>query len=321
MTFGPAISRFFTRWHTIVPTRLAKDLARSASVRSGRSRVQRKRLVCGCALTLCYITIVSCSPPQDRNGAIAQVAGQGLLNPDLQPGLLPLGVGQITEMHIAESQTPCEGAIGSLIPPFALRQCSSSGLADIVLAPVQILDALTGHPWTNSSPPTRHVMLNGIERFWVHQSQDNDCWAASLQTARDYLNLHHVSQDDMIDASRRVCPRLRDQGGGADAYQIMYAIRSTLKSYDSSRVSPAVCLKEQCIIDRLTHGHPLIMLGTGSGGGHAILIVGADYYIAQGTRTSSLIIDKLYILDPNGVGQVEVRSDTVFCHADAFIAY
>ena len=107
----------------------------------------------------------------------------------------------------------------------------------------------------------------------MQQSKPNDCWAATLEFARDFLHLHHVSQGDLVSEAQKICPRLEDQTAGADAYQITFSIATVLLRYDRPRTNPHFCSDTQCVIDLLVKGHPVIMLGSG----HAVLVVGMDY--------------------------------------------
>ena len=278
----------------------------------GLKLLARRVAFCG---ALMLIAITSCSPPTNTAEATNRVIAAGFMRPGSTPGELVFGPGLLSRPYVSETGRSCEGSIGSIIPPIAIMQC----VTNTALRPLMILGdlqlALNG---VRPESIRRHVYLNGIERYWVHQSQPNDCWAATLETARRYLHLHPVSQDDLIESAQRICPALRSQQRGADLYQIVTAIRYRLKVYDERVRAPGVCLDDQCILDSLTRGRPVIMLGSG----HAVLVVGLDYVPVPGaTSGSKYIIDRIYVLDPAGNGEVEARSPPSLCNAEAFVFY
>lgn len=174
---------------------------------------------------------------------------------------------------------------------------------------------------TQNQPATYtngHIFLRGIEQYWVHQSVDNDCWAATLETARRFLHLPYVSQDQIREIADRLCQQLHHQRFGASTYQIVYAI-SKLHSSDGevTSVHPHFCNSFACIVNSLTGQQPIIMLNSG----HAVLVVGADYYSGTANGQSIVRYGTFYILDPAGNGNVKAKSLFSLCRADAFIAY
>jgi hypothetical protein len=265
--------------------------------------------------TIIFAVITSCSPPANREEAINQVIGQGFLRPDPNSGGMSNGIRLLIEGTVSESQTPCEGAIGSVLPPFSLEQC---GLYSIVRPFIAVEDALSNLTGARNPLDRRHIYLTGIEKFWVHQSEPDDCWAATIEVARKYLNLRYVSQDELLSTAHNACPRLRESKG-ADAYEIVSVIRFKLKQYDQTRVQPGACFNIECIITQLTTGHPVIMLGSG----HAVLMIGMDYIIIPSNQRKSgpsIVVERAYVLDPNGTGQVETWSIGL-CKIDTFLFY
>jgi len=271
------------------------------------------RFACCFILLLMLASIGSCTRPANREEAISQVIAKGILRPGSTPGTLLFGPGILTQGSVAESTKPCEGAIGSIFPPFSLTQCVTYGLT----APLNLLGDVA-LAMKGATPPRGHVYLTGIEKFWVPQSEKNNCWAAVLETARKYLGLHYVSQDDLLESAQKICPGLKQQPG-ADAYQIVSAIRYRLQQHDQSRLTPGVCFDIQCVVGRLQNRRPVIMLGAG----HAVLLVGLDFRIAPGARGAgpAILVERMFILDPNGNGQVETWSTFAFCKIDTFMYY
>ncbi|MBV8926319.1 MAG: hypothetical protein JOZ74_13210, partial [Bradyrhizobium sp.] len=171
-----------------------------------------------------------------------------------------------------------------------------------------------------TDPNEHHLYLAGIERYWVQQSETNDCWAASLQTTRDYMGLYHVPQDEMIRQASGFCPSLQSQREGADAYQIAYAIDGTLRRYDMPRTNPHFCSEPKCMIQSLANRHPIIVLSSG----HAVVLVGMDYALRPVTNSPEplVIIKRLFILDP-AKEHAEAETWSVFslCKVDGLLAY
>jgi hypothetical protein len=248
--------------------------------------------------------------------AAGQLIAKGIVQagPGPNPGSfrIQFGINQLSYTNYANSRQFCEGAIGSVIPPLSV-DCVGTALA----TPLVVLQklAMIGKP----DPGQHHIYLDGIERFWRPQSEPNDCWAAALETARRYLHYHDVSQEEMVDSARKICPRLENQKGGADAYQIATAITTLLKKYDQPLTSPHFCQGTRDVILSLAAGHPVIMLRSG----HAVLVVGVDYTtdVARDDNGPIPVVEDVFILDPAGNGQVEKWTPLSFCKADAFLAY
>jgi hypothetical protein len=267
----------------------------------------------GLGLCLFFCSLASCSPPADTGGAQSRLVGQGFLHTEQLGNLFrtSFGLKYLSKTQVVSSQSYCEGAAGSVIPPMAVKECVESGISAF-FRPLDELQLLG----SGASYPENHIYLSGIERFWVPQSKSNDCWAAALETARRYLNLRYVSQDELIESTQRLCPRLADQAAGADTYQITFAIAAILSRYDIGLANPHFCDNGECIVASLSRNRPVIMLRSG----HAVLVVGADFLV--GTHPYYLVVIKnLKILDPAGSGEIEDRSAFNLCSADAFIAY
>lgn len=273
-----------------------------------------------CIALLGLLTGSSCTTPVDKEAATNQLIGEGILLPGPpdqygMPSKFYFGPGILTRTSAIQSQKPCEGAIGSILPPLSLDQCVAGVLTLPLLGLQKVATALS---YGANDPNEHHVYLTGIEQYWVHQTQNNDCWAATLETARDYLHLRHVSQTELIDSARQVCPMLNTQSHGAEAYQIAYSIASTLRGYDFSRTDPHICGDISCIITALTQGQPVIMLG----GGHAVLLVGMDYDVAGTGPNPAVVVEQMFVLDPAAEQPVVSKWSTFsFCKIDVFIAY
>lgn len=259
------------------------------------------------AIALFLAGLVSCAASTGTGGPISQVIMGGFLRPE--NGNLYFGPGLLSLQDVVRGTKPCEGASGSILPPLAVNQCVGDILASI----------LPSFQGIDNNPDQNHLYLTGIERYFVHQSQENDCWAATIQMARDYLHYTPVSQEELINASQRACPNLSAQSNGADAYQIAFSVASTLKQYDQSRTIPHFCPNIQCIVSSLQKGHPIIVLGEG----HAVLMIGMDFVVLPpGKHGPIFVVQHIYVLDPaNEYAQVEKWSPFTFCKADAFISY
>jgi Papain-like cysteine protease AvrRpt2 len=270
--------------------------------------MQRTFIVLG--LVFCF-GMASCSPPTDVGGAENQVIGKGLVLPT--QGDLLVGPGLLSATEIIQATKSCEGSVGSIIPPLSVNQCAMNVLATPLLALENLQNALTG----TVDPNAHHIYLNGIERYFVRQSEPENCWAATLETARDFLGLHPVSQDELIASARQICPRLREQNRGAEAYEIVYVIISVLKQYDRWRTEPHTCPDAECIITALSQGHPVIMLGSG----HAVLLIGMDYTVKPTNNPKPLVVvERLFVFDPWS-GQVDTWTPFSFCKIDVVFAY
>ncbi len=277
---------------------------------------QKSRFDSYLAMVVVFVGIAACSNPTDTKEATDKIIGQGFArsvpapNTAIGTGLL-VGPGLLFPTQVVQGKQSCEGAIGSILPPLS-GQCAISAFSVPMFALERTRALMSGKSFNEN-----HVYLSGIDNFWVGQNKDNDCWAAALETARDFLHLHHVSQDYMIDATQRICPRLHTQPGGAEAYQIAYAISSLLSQYDKAHTNPHFCSDERCMVQSLASGHPIIILLSG----HAVLLIGMDYVI--GNSRDEPIIDHLFILDPDPSSGRDVKTWTSFslCKADALLSY
>jgi Papain-like cysteine protease AvrRpt2 len=268
-------------------------------------------------LCIFFCGLTSCSLPANKEEARNQVIAQGILSPGPRPGTLIFGPALLSQGHVAISRKACEGSIGSILPPLAFTQC----VANVIGQPFMLIDRIKAAVNGIQDPYAQqrhHVYLTGIEKYFVQQSKEYDCWAATLEMARRYLHLYYVSQDDLLESGQKACPGLSAQKG-AEAYQIVYVIISKLYRYDQSRTTPAICFNVQCIVDYLARGHPIIMLGSG----HAVLLVGMDYMTIPNQNGSQPIIfvERMFVLDPIGNGQVETWSDFTLCKEDVFMVY
>jgi hypothetical protein len=158
------------------------------------------------------------------------------------------------------------------------------------------------------------VRLNGIERFWVHQSNPADCWAAALETARMYRSStgtrsEHISQDKIRHIAGQYCPKYNN--GAATAYEISYMLSSLQRDYDHVNEKHFICTTFGCIIDSISRGHPVIMLKSG----HATLIVGAEF------TKDGQVGEEFQVLDPAGNGKIENVSIFGICTAEVLISY
>ena len=282
----------------------------------------RNFALCAFSVALVFIS-GSCTNPDDKQGAIGQVIGEGFILPGQRSGNQPgtpksdvfVGPGLLTRTEVVSGKNACDGAIGSVIPPLSITQCAGSVLTLPLLGVEKLLTALSGGAGVYGE---YHIYLTGIEQYWVQQNEQNDCWAAALETTRRYLNLYPVSQSELIGSARRVCPMLSTKGRAADAYEIAFSIASTLQIYDRPRTNPTICPDIECIVGSLRNRHPVIMLGAG----HAVVIVGMDYAV-RGTGPKPLIVvERVFVLDPaSKSAEVQTWSPFGFCKADVFIAY
>jgi hypothetical protein len=187
------------------------------------------------------------------------------------------------------------------LPPLAIMQCSSG----IVMGPVWALESAM------NASSGRTLVLQGLERFHVHQEKDNLCWAAALETARKFLNLRHIPHTQMTGVVARDCPKLPEQKTGAELFQIAYTISKINHDYDGNKLNPHWCSTEKCIVDAIAHRRPVMALMKS----HAVLVQAVE--IASGTDS---MIRKWYILDPAKDGRIESREALEMCTAAGFIA-
>jgi hypothetical protein len=222
-------------------------------------------------------------------------------NPN-QPFLSGASLGSLGETHfVLTSDKPCDGAAGSVLPPIAITSCSSGA----VLGPLWVLEDVT------TGFAGRTLALRGLERFHVHQEQDNLCWAAALETARQFLNLRHIAHQQMSNIVAQDCPKLSRQNIGAEMFQIAYTIAKINRDYDGNKLHPHSCSTEKCIVDAIAQGRPVIALIRA----HAVLIQAIE--IGSGTTD---MIRRYYILDPAKDGRIETREALEMCTAAGFIA-
>ena len=291
-------------------------IRRGANRRAIPSSRQLARFVLFKALTfLGLVTLLSgcglaggpASNHQEATGTlipmgVVQVNPANVLSTDpRQPFLTGANLGSLGETHLVLTDKTCDGAAGSLLPPLAVTQCSTGA----VLGPVWVLEDIT------TGFTGRTLALPGLEEFFVHQEQDNLCWAAALETARGYLKLSHISHLDMLSIVGNDCPKLANQSVGAEMFQIAYTVAKINHDYDGNKLNPHWCSTESCIVDSMVHRRPVIALISS----HAVLIQAIE--IASGTPDS---IRRYYILDPAKDGHVERREALEMCTAAGFVA-
>jgi hypothetical protein len=77
--------------------------------------------------TLILTIITSCSPPMNTEQAQRQLIEQGVFQKIQSPpnhlATYSVGLANLFQMHVVKSETACEGAIGSIVPPLAEREC------------------------------------------------------------------------------------------------------------------------------------------------------------------------------------------------------
>jgi Papain-like cysteine protease AvrRpt2 len=232
---------------------------------------------------------------------LIRIDPDNLLSTDPNKPLMTYGVSALGETNFVLTEVPCDGAAGSLLPALAIMQCSSG----IVMGPVWALESAM------NASSGRTLVLQGLERFHVHQEKDNLCWAAALETARKFLNLRHIPHTQMTGVVARDCPKLPEQKTGAELFQIAYTISKINHDYDGNKLNPHWCSTEKCIVDAIAHRRPVMALMKS----HAVLIQAVE--IASGTDS---IIRKWYILDPAKDGRIESREALEMCTAAGFIA-
>jgi hypothetical protein len=255
--------------------------------------------------------------------------------------------------HVVDGADECSGAAGSIEPPLSTVVCVPSAMASPVETAVDVLfapwNAAFGHP---APTPGNLVSLDGLERFWVRQSSDNTCWAAALETARAFLGLQPVIQEELYEMVAGSCPVITEQKKGASMYQIVLAIRQLSRRYDGNKVDPHFCNDIACVLIALQKKRPVLALNAG----HVILIAGmwstvdktkmvsAPSESLLGTNNSAsrnaapyssmyptasnitrvtypnVIPFKFLILDPAGDGHLEEKHPLEICGSDAFIA-
>jgi hypothetical protein len=233
---------------------------------------------------------------------VVQVNPANILSTDpRQPFLTGANLASLGETHNVLSEKPCDGAAGSLLPPLAITQCSTGA----VLGPVWMLEDIT------TGFTGRTIALRGLEQHFVHQEQDNLCWAAALETARSFLGLSHISHLELVNVVANDCPKLASQSTGAEMFQIAYTVAKINRDYDRNKLNPHWCSDERCIVQSMARNRPVIALISS----HAVLIQAIE--IASGTPDS---IRRYYILDPAKDGRVEPREALDMCRAAGFVA-
>ena len=250
-------------------------------------------------------TIFGCSSPKTKDEASSLILFKGLSGVDIKSGNIKLPIIGGNTPEIIHSKNECEGSAGSVLPPVALEGCTTG----VFLLPFQLIEKVFQARDINE----KHIMLSGIESFWVHQSEENDCWAAVFKMARDFLGYRKLSQIEILNIGKAKCPKIKDQENGADAYQILTIINDIYERYDSKNREPMFCTRVDCIVSALKNNHPIIMLRSG----HVLLIVGADYIDGK-----AALIKTVYTLDPASINRkINSILGIEICAADLFLSY
>jgi hypothetical protein len=214
--------------------------------------------------------------------------------------------GHVFDPRVVHAEGKCQGSAGSLLPPLSINGCAFAVLIKPVDALEGALDAL------HVPSARRQLILSGIEQYWVHQSNGDDCWAAVLETARAYHHLQHVSQDQIRDLVAGYCPDISTQSNRPGVYQIQVAMALLWQRYGDTKSGITMCGNPDCILKSLQRGMPVVMLKKG----HASLIVGEDFFPGNPPSPKNF-----KVLDPEHFGKIEDRSLLDVCNADAFIPY
>jgi hypothetical protein len=214
--------------------------------------------------------------------------------------------GHVFQPRVVHAEALCEGSAGSLLPPLSISGCAGAVLAKPIDALEGVFDAL------HIPSSRRHIMLNGIEEFWVQQSNGDNCWAAVLETARAYHHLQNVPQDKIRELVTGYCPNIMGRNKRPDVYQIQVAMALLAERYGDVKSSVVMCGNPDCILKSLQSGSPVIMLENK----HAVLIVGEDYIPGNPSTPKNF-----KILDPQNNRKLEDRSLLDVCRADAFMSY
>jgi hypothetical protein len=267
----------------------------------------------GCRFAAILISISLCfygceDPPKNSGEAENANILKGLVDPHPLSFNDPVLAqpGHVFEPRAVHAQGVCQGSAGSLLPPLSISGCALAILTKPVDALENVFDAL-------HVPSARHhILLNGIQQFWVHQSNGDNCWAAVLETARAYHHLPYVSQDQIRDMVGRYCPDISGQGDRPDVYQIQVAMALLWQRYGDTKSGVTMCGNPDCILKSLQSGMPVVMMKKG----HAVLIVGEDYFAGNPSTPKNF-----KVLDPQHEGKIEDSSLLDVCRADAFIPY
>lgn len=295
--------------------------ARSLLLRTRQSRLLNALTLLGLSSLLSHCGLMG-GPANDHTEATATLIPTGIIqinpanilstNPS-EPFLSGFSLQSLGETHFVLTDKPCDGAAGSLLPPIAITACTSS----VVLSPLWVFgdtyNAIREQMIGAAAPELfgRTISLPGLEQFFVHQEQDNLCWAAALETARKYLKLHYLPQTEMINLVAGECTALQKQTVGAEMFQIAYTIAKINRVYDGDRLKPQWCSTERCIINTISRRRPVIALIAS----HAVLIQAIEVDIGA-TDT----IKRYYILDPAKDGKIERKEAIEMCTAAGFIA-
>lgn len=255
------------------------------------------------------IATASCADPKDTGVADVFVVVQGILgmhNPFNLNDPILAQPGRLSRTIVQKAQTPCEGSVGSVLPPIAFEGCGNPFLA-----------LQNTQEWISTEfgfgSGLNYVFLPDVQKYWVRQTSASNCWAAALETARRYRHFRYLTQSDIYDFALSYCPILGTQREGASAFQITYIIAQLMERYHERNGENMICSDMKCILDTLKSGHPIIMLNSS----HAILIVGADYF-----DNNIPTVKSFKILDPASVnGEIETVPVWKRCMADAFIPY
>lgn len=292
--------------------------------------------------TLLCVFISGCSileTPSNRAEAISKIKIGTIVQYDKATQSVGFLDMKPNSTKFLNAKSACEGAVGSVIPPLALEGCTTGLVNSIFLPLKKLAEALPG---PGNNPYQHEVSLANAEHYWRKQEEENDCWAASLESARDFLHLRHKSQKQIVALAAQECPSMRDASSGsskrADAYQIVYAIAMLQSMLDRERIKPHFCDDEKCVIVALGNQRPVIMLKSG----HAFLLTSVSYVyvppeayaqdpvlsrihisiggkdVAQSTKPA---IDYAYALDPLSGKETPIKLTPFdLCAADVFIA-
>ena len=260
-----------------------------------------RRLRVSLLLIACVASVLSCATPQSHEEATDQLISKGTLRN------FPESIMQTSVIDAAGS---CDGAMGSVLPPlsrvapFAALQAVFETVPDYLPGP------------DSPDPDKREVSLAGIERSWVRQNDPSGCWAATLETARDYLHLHHVSQKEIQALVSKECKQLQTQKG-AEAFQVGFAMIKLSELYDHRRQGPGFCLASECIVERLNNKRPVILLSAN----HAVLIKSITYRAGSAGGKEVVIPLSFEVLDPAGNGTPEKKPIWELFKADAILSF
>jgi len=141
------------------------------------------------------------------------------------------------------------------------------------------------------------VKLRNTEFKFAEQENTNWCWAASIQNILKYYGIEKPQYQLAANLIGQV-ENWFTPNHTATIEQISGILNTLfiLDFNDKYKVT-SIChskVHDNIIITEIENNRPILYVINKSGSGHALVVIGADYYKEQMNK----IIDKLYLFDP-----------------------